>query len=140
MNFDSIEGLTEKEIMKLFDEDVEQVSTYYGYYCWTYYNFADSKCINSFSNTFTKCPIDCTNSIIFSNEALTAKCNSYCGGNTSSANININFVETGGSWGTDGSVNCNSAYRMHDWNPPDTPNWIYADPAIFANARCYTTR
>ena len=121
MNFDSIEGLTEREIMSLFDDNVEKtavsVTTWFGTYCKTYYNFNSSRCINSFSSTWRYCPIDCDQTIRFTSMALQEKCNNYCGGTSSFDSIAYHWI---------------TYYR-----PNPTPSWHDCNGSVFQDGSVY---
>ena len=89
MNFEQLEGLQEIDIINLFDDLNENLvlDVQWGTYCKTNNDKSvSSKCLSSNINYHTGykfCPLVCnTGHIVFSTEALSHKCDTYCGAGT----------------------------------------------------------
>ena len=81
MDFKSIENLLIEDISDLYDEylnDYNHIS-YVGTECFTHIFSSSLKCINKGDNSLFWCTIDCTDKLIFTNEAMRQKCYNYCG-------------------------------------------------------------
>ena len=107
MNFDSIEELGINEISELYDFETENSATWYGTSCVTFKHFAPSLCENPVNFGAQHCIIDCTDKIVFTQDAMKAKCNNYCGGTESfrDPNINNSIFYPGYYWSVDRRVN-----------------------------------
>ena len=136
MDFESIEGLNEEELLRLYDENNEIVATHYGTYCKTNYSFSASLCANSFIHSFGVCPINCETSVRFSHSALQAKCNNYCNGTASFDRINA-FIAYYYNAAQNGST---CAYHFDGTFRQEYAHNAYGMPGAMAGiayARCY---
>ena len=138
MNFDSIEGLNEKDINNLFDDETEKSAEWFGTYCKTFYNFKDSACANAFNKTFSKCPIHCEDSINFTHAAMQAKCNSYSGGTESFVDVSAFIKVYGGD--SFAGIDCHFWFHYRYGHYYYNTRYIEAGEVIEDVARCTLLR